>query len=77
MTPMKRLILATTTLEPGKSYRYINYQRVSKNARWQKIKIDRIVKYIGDEGNKAVFETDQGSEILLHQEDVDRCIKEI
>ena len=75
---MKRLIFANTlTLEPGKSYRYENYQRVSKNARWQKVKISKIVKYIGDEGNKSVFETEQGSEILLHQEDVDRCIKEI
>ena len=42
-----------------------------------KIKIDRIVKYIGDEGNKSVFETEQGSEILLYREDVDRYIKEI
>ena len=74
---MKRLIISSITLEPGKSYQYENYQRVSKNARWQKVKISKIVKYIGNEGNKAVFETDQGSEILLHQEDVDRCIKEI
>lgn len=74
---MKRLIISSITLEPGRFYQYENYQRVSKNARWQKIKIDKIVKYIGDEGNKAVFETEQGSEILLHREDVDRCIKEI
>lgn len=74
---MKRLILATTKLEPGKFYKYTNYQRVSKNARWQKIKIDKIVKYIGDEGNKAVFETEQGSEILLYKEDLDKFIKEI
>lgn len=75
---MKRLIFANTLiLEPGKSYKYTNYQRVSKNARWQKVKVDRVVKYVGDEGNKAVFETEQGSEILLHKDDIDQFIKEI
>lgn len=76
---MKKLITITASiqLQNGKSYLYTNYQRVYKNARWQKVKVVKILKYIGDEGNKAVFETEQGSEILLYKDDLDKYIKEL
>lgn len=30
--------------------------------------------YIGSEGNKEVFETEPGTEIVLHKDDIDKLI---
>ena len=30
--------------------------------------------YIGTEGNKEVFETESGAEIVLHKDDIDKLI---
>lgn len=59
-------------LEHGKSYRYTTIVKVGRQCKRMKRTLD--VVYIGKEGNKEVFETETGQEILIHIDDVDECI---
>ncbi len=59
----------------GKKYLYTNIVKVGRTCK-RNIKQMEVV-YIGIEGNKQVFETELGTEILLHNDDVKNLIKDI
>ena len=56
----------------GNKYTYTNTVRVGRLCK-RTIK-QQTVTYIGSEGNKEVFETESGTEILLHKDDVEKFI---
>lgn len=56
----------------GNKYTYTNTVRVGRLCK-RTIKQQTVV-YIGSEGNKEVFETESGTEILLHKDDVEKFI---
>ena len=62
-------------LKQGNKYLYTNIVRVGRTCK--RTTKQQTVVYIGTEGNKQVFETESGTEILLHNDDVENLIKEI
>lgn len=58
----------------GNKYLYINTVKVGITCK--RTTKQQVVVYIGAEGNKQVFETESGTEILLHNDDVENLIKE-
>ena len=56
----------------GNKYTYTNTVRVGRTCKRTTKK--QTVVYIGTEGNKEVFETESGTEILLHKDDIDELI---
>lgn len=62
-------------LEVGKTYTYKNTRKIVKGTQFKgKQSVERKVKYVGSEGDKEVFETDSGSELLVHKSDIDSTI---
>lgn len=59
----------------GNKYLYMNTVRVGRTCK--RTTKHQIVVYIGTEGNKQVFETESGTEILLYNDDVENLIKEV
>ena len=57
----------------GNKYTYTNTVRVGRICKRTTKK--QTVVYIGTEGNKEVFETESGTEILLHKDDIDKLIR--
>ena len=62
-------------LKQGNKYLYANTVRVGRTSK--RTTKQQTVVYIGTEGNKQVFETESGTEILLHNDDVENMIKSI
>ena len=62
-------------LKQGNKYLYTNTVRVGRTCK--RTTKRQTVIYIGEEGNRQVFETESGMEILLHNDDVENLIKEI
>ena len=62
-------------LKQGNKYIYTNTVRVGRTCK--RTTKQQTVVYIGTEGNKQVFETESGTEILLHNDDVKNLIKEV
>ena len=62
-------------LKQGNKYLYTNTIRVGRTCK--RTTKQQTVVYIGTEGNKQVFETESGTEILLHNDDVKNLIKEV
>lgn len=62
-------------LKQGNKYLYTNTVRVGRTCK--RTTKQQTVVYIGTEGNKQVFETESGTEILLHNDDVENMIKSI
>ena len=56
----------------GNKYTYTNTVRVGRICKRTTKK--QTVVYICTEGNKEVFETESGTEILLHKDDIDKLI---
>ena len=59
----------------GNKYLYTNTVRVGRTCK--RTTKQQVVVYICTEGNKQVFETESGTEILLHNDDVENLIKEV
>lgn len=59
----------------GNKYLYKNTVRVGRTCK--RTTKQQVVVYIGTEGNKQVFETESGTEILLHNDDVKNLINEV
>ena len=62
-------------LKQGNKYLYTNTVRVGRTCK--RTTKQQTVVYIGTEGNKRIFETESGTEILLYNDDVENMIKEI
>ena len=56
----------------GNKYTYTNTVRVGRTCK--RMTKQQTVVYIDTEGNKEVFETESGTEILLHKDDIDKLI---
>lgn len=56
----------------GHEYTYTNSVRVGRTCK--RTTKQQTVVYAGTEGNKEVFETQSGTEIVLHKDDVDKFI---
>lgn len=59
----------------GNKYRYENMVRVGISCKKHKKVLE--VTYVGKEGNNEVFNTDHGTELLIHTSDVNNMISEI
>ena len=59
-------------LKQGNKYIYTNTVRVGRTCK--RMTKQQTVIYIGSEGNKEVFETESGAEIVLHKDDIDKLI---
>ena len=59
-------------LVKGNKYTYTNNVRVGRTCK--RMTKQQTVIYIGSEGNKEVFETELGAEIVLHKDDIDKLI---
>ena len=57
----------------GNKYTYTNTVRVGRTCK--RMTKQQTVVYIDTEGNKEVFETESGTEILLHKDDIDKLIR--
>lgn len=57
----------------GNSYTYTNTIRVGIHCKRMKRQLN--VVYVGSEGSKEVFQTEAGTEILIHKDDVKERIK--
>ena len=62
-------------LKQGNKYLYTNTVRVGRTCK--RTTKQQTVVYIGTEVINQVFETESGTEILLHNDDVENLIKEI
>ena len=62
-------------LKQGNKYLHTNTVRVGRTCK--RTAKQQTVVYIGTEGNKQVFETESGTEILLHNDDVENLIKKV
>lgn len=62
-------------LKQGNKYLYTNTVRVGRTCK--RTTKQQTVVYIGTEGNKRIFETESGTEILLYNDDVENMIKSI
>ena len=58
----------------GNKYMYINTIKVGRACK--RVKKQLTVIYVGTEENKAVFQTETGTEILLHTDDVEKFISQ-
>lgn len=58
----------------GNKYLYTNTVKVGRTCK--RTTKQQTVVYIGTEGNKQVFETESGTEILLYNDGVENLIKE-
>ena len=56
----------------GNKYLYRSVVKVGRTCK--RTKKELIVIYIGAEGNKQIFETELGTEILIHNDDVKKHI---
>ena len=61
-------------LVQGNKYLYTNTVKVGRMCK--RTTKQTTVTYIGTEGNKEVFETETGTEILLHTDDVEKFISQ-
>jgi hypothetical protein len=61
------------TLTKGSNYIYTNTVKVGRNCKRMQKQLNVI--YMGSEGNKEVFETETGSELLIHKDDVEKLIR--
>lgn len=59
-------------LVKGNKYTYTNTVRVGRTCKCTTKQ--QTVVYVGSEGNKEIFETESGTEILLHKDDVNKLI---
>ena len=59
-------------LVKGNKYTYTNTVRVGRTCK--RMTKQQTVIYIGSEGNKEVFETESGTEIVLHKDDINKLI---
>ena len=59
----------------GQRYRYENIVKVGRSCK--KFKKSLEVTYVGKEGNKEVFDTENGTELLVHESDISDVISEI
>lgn len=59
-------------LVKGNKYTYTNTVRVGRTCK--RMTKQQTVIYIGSEGNKEVFETESGVEIVLHKNDINKLI---
>ena len=62
-------------LKQGNKYLYTNTVREGRTCK--RTTKQQTVIYIGTEGNKQVFKAESGTEILLHNDDVENLIKEV
>ena len=58
----------------GKQYLYTNIVKVGRQCK--KTKKQLFITYVGTEGNKEVFTTESGIEILLHVNDIEKFLSE-
>ena len=58
----------------GKKYIYSNTARVGITCKRRKVEHE--VVYLGEDGNKYVFETNSGTRLLVFKCDADECLKE-
>lgn len=61
----------------GKVYIYENSIVLCGAGRGKRTKFRKEVTYVGKEGRWCYFKTDKGNELMLHENDIDRFIKEV